>query len=243
MTTSPNEASQAANAGDLRAAAASEGATTDAAMVESAAAKTYVPALREDPLEPRDVLLHRRVAKVRPERIEIGPPRSAVVAPAIGLGLTAILLASIVTWTESLPFWALPVMLLVAVLLLPLSGLSLVFAVFGANAVADRDGNNISFKQQFLGLGGGTNVLVPFWKIREFVVEDLARAQRHADGDEPALEIAQWQIALVKKSGKRLELGSYNVSRSREEEGLDVVWDVAEALSAMSEAPIRGPIW
>ena len=234
MTTSPHEA----DAGDLRPAAVPSSASTDDAPVDppadEAAPKSYVPEVREDPLERRDVLLHRRVAKVRPERIEIGPPRSAVVVPLIGLGLTALLLAAIVTWTESLPFWMLPVMLLVAVVLLPMSGLTLVFAVFGANVVADRDGNNVSFKQQFLGLGVGTNELVPFWKIREFVVEDIARAQRHADGDEPALDIAQWQIALVKKSGKRLELASYNVSRSREEEGLDVVWDVAEALAAMS---------
>jgi hypothetical protein len=239
MTTSPHQA----DAGDLRTAVVPEDASADDLSLDEAGAKSYLPELREDPLERRDVLLHRRVAKIRPERIEIGPPRSAVVVPLIGLALTAILLAVIVTWTESLPFWVLPVMLFVAVLLLPMSGLTLVFAVFGAHVVVDRDGNNVSFKQQFLGLGVGTNELVPFWKIREFVVEDVARAQRHAEGDDPALDIAQWQITLVKKSGKRLELGSYNVSRSREEEGLDVVWDVAEALSAMSDAPIRGPIW
>jgi hypothetical protein len=226
----------AAGPGDMG-ETATERADTDPA------ANTYVPPPREDPLEPRTTLLHRRVVKIRPERIEIGPPKSAVIAPAIGVALTAFLLASIVIWTDSLPFWTLPVMLLISVVVMPLSGLSLVYAVFGANVVADRAGQNVSFKQRFLGLGVGTNELVPFWKIRELLVEDAARLQRHAAGDEPALQIAQWRLVLVKKSGKRLELGSFNVPRSQEEEGLDVVMDVAEALAAMSEAPIRGPIW
>ena len=198
---------------------------------------------RDDPLEPRRVLLHRAVVQIRPERIEVGPPRSAIIAPAIGFVLTSLLLASIVIWTESLPFFLLPVMLLIAVIVLPLSGMSFIYSIFGANVVADRDGQNVSFKQRFLGLGVGTSELVPFWKIRELVVEDVARAQRHAGADEPALEIAQWQIVLVKKSGKRLPLGSYNVPRAREEEGLDIVMDVAEALAALSGAEIRGPIW
>ena len=198
---------------------------------------------RDDPLGPRRVLLHRAVVQIRPDRIEVGPPRSAIIAPAIGFVLTVLLLVAILTWTESLPFFLLPVMLLISVIVLPLSGLSFVYAVFGANVVADRDGQNVSFKQRFLGLGVGTNELVPFWKIRELVVEDAARAQRHAAADEPALEIAQWQIVLVKKSGKRLPLGGYNVPRAREEEGLDIVMDVAEALAALSGAEIRGPIW
>ena len=198
---------------------------------------------RNDLLEPRRVLLHRAVVQIQPGRIEVGPPRSAMIAPAIGFALTAVLLAAMVTWTESLPFFLLPVMLLISVIVLPLSGLSFVYAVFGANVVADRDGQNFSFKQRFLGLGVGTNELVPFWKIRELVVEDVGRAQRHAVNDEPAHEIAQWQIVLVKKSGKRLPLGGYNVPRAREEEGLDIVMDVAEALAALSGATIRGPIW
>ena len=198
---------------------------------------------RDDPLEPRRVLLHRAVVQIQPSRIEVGPPRSAIVAPATGFVVTVLLLVAILTWTESLPFFLLPVMLLIAVIVLPLSGLSFVYAVFGANVVVDRDGQNVSFKQRFLGLGVGTNELVPFWKIRELVVEDVARAQRHAVADEPALEIAQWQIMLVKKSGKRLLLVSYNVPRTREEEGLDIVMDVAEALAALSGAEIRGPIW
>jgi len=196
-----------------------------------------------DPLAIRRVLLHRRIASIGPDRIEIGPPRSALVLPAVGFAVTAFLLAAIVTWSEALPFALLPVMLLVSVVVLPLSGLALVYAVFGANVVADRAGRNVSFKQRFLGLGVGTNELVPFWKIREFVVEDVARARPHAGGREPAHDIAQWQLALVKKSGKRLELGGFNVPRAREEEGLDVVMDVAEALAALSDAPVRGPIW
>ena len=57
------------------------------------------------------------------------------------------------------------------------------------------------------------------------------------------MDVAQWEIALIKKSGKRLPLGRYNVVRSEEEGGLAVVMDVAEAFAALTGAPIRGPIW
>ena len=59
----------------------------------------------------------------------------------------------------------------------------------------------------------------------------------------PALEIAQWELTLVKKSGKRVRLGGYNVPRQYEEAGLDIVMDVAEAFATFADAPLRGPIW
>ena len=196
-----------------------------------------------DPLAERVRYLHRRVVKISPARIEVRPPRSALILPLVGVLITGGLLALVAVATEDLPFWVLPVILVVSVALLPLSGLSLVYAVFGANIVADRAGNNVSLKQRFLGLGVGTNELIPFWKIREFLVEDVARAVPGPEADVPAHEIAQWQLTLVKKSGRRHAVGSFSVPRDREEEGLDLVMDVAEAFAVLSGVPLRGPIW
>lgn len=201
------------------------------------------PASVVDPLAERTLFLHRRIVTIRPERIEIRPPRSAVVMPLIGVLVTAGLLALLGTSVDRLPFWLMGILLLFAVVLLPLSGLSLVYALIGANIVADRDGRNVSLKQRFLGLGIGTNELVPFWKIRELLVEDAGREIARADGPLPAEEIAQWQLVLVKKSGTRLDLGSISVPREHEEAGLREIFEVADAFSALSEAPIRGPIW
>lgn len=196
-----------------------------------------------DPLAPRTLYLHRRVVKIRPERIEIRPPRSAVIMPAIGVAVTAGLLALVATSVDSLPFWSLPVILLISVLLLPLAGVSLVYALLGAHIVASGPGANVSLKQRFLGLGIGSNELIPFWKIRELRIEDEGRAVSRADADLPTQEVAQWQLILVKKSGARHTLGGLTVPRDQEEEGLDVIIEVAEAFAALSAAPIRGPIW
>ena len=196
-----------------------------------------------DPLAPRQIFLHRRIVNIGPDRLEIRPPKSTMVLPLIGLVGTSLLLAAVVVSIDSLPFLLLPIVLLASVIILPLSGITIVYAIFGANIVADREGQNVSIKQRFLGLGVGTTELIPFWKIREFVVEDVARAEQHATGAEPAHAIAQWDLALVKKSGKRIRLGGYNVPREHEEVGLDIVMDVAEAFAALSAAPLRGPIW
>ena len=222
---------------------AADGAPTDAAAPTPRQPIPELVPQREDPLEPRSVLLHRTVATITPKRVEIRPPRSTLVLPAIGIVVTSALLVVLVVWTDSLPFWLLPVILLISVVILPLSGITLVYAIFGANIVADKAGQNVSVKQRYLGLGVGTTDLIPFWKIRELLVEDVARAQSHAGGDEPALDIAQWDLTLVKKSGGRIRLGGYSIARDQEEAGLDIVMDVAEAFAALSGAPIRGPIW
>ena len=191
-----------------------------------------------EPLARRQLLLHRRVVQISPDRIEVRAPRSLLVLPALGVGLTSFIAYAIVTWTDALPFWALPVLLLIAVVVLPLSGLGLIYAVFGAQVVADRAGQSVSWKQGYLGMGVGTAELAPFWKIREFVVEDVGRAQRRPDGATPAHAIAQWELSLIKKSGKRLPLGSVSVPREREEEGLDLMMEVAAAFSAISGVPV-----
>ena len=196
-----------------------------------------------DPLAPRTLYLHRRVVVIAPERIEIRPPRSAVIMPAIGVAVTAGLLALVGTSVDSLPFWTLPVILLVSVLLLPLSGMSLVYALLGASIVASGPGSNVSLKQRFLGLGIGSNELIPFWKIRELRIEDEGRPVSRPDAELPSQEVAQWELILVKKSGTRHTLGGLTVPREREEEGLEIIMEVAEAFAALSAAPIRGPIW
>ncbi|MYF81958.1 MAG: hypothetical protein F4177_09450 [Chloroflexi bacterium] len=201
------------------------------------------PQAVDEPLAPRTVFLHRRVVTITPDRIEVRPPRSAVVVPLVGVALTAGLLALLGTSVDSFPFWLMGILLLFAVVLLPLSGISLVYALLGANIVADRRGQNVSMKQRFLGLGIGSNELIPVWKIREFLVEDEGREIARAGGALPAEEIAQWQLVLVKKSGTRHVLGTVSTPRQHEEEGLQQIFEVAEAFSALTEAPIRGPIW
>ena len=194
-------------------------------------------------LAPREVLLHRRVVRISPARIEVRRPNSLIVLPALGIGLTAFLLFALLQWAGSLPAWTLPLLLILAVLALPISGLGLVYTLFGASVVADRTGEAVAWKQGFLGMGVGTTDLVPFWKIREFLVEDAGREIRRPDGVEPAHAFAQWEIILVKKSGTRRRIGGLSVPREFEERGLDQVMEVAEAFAALSGAPVRGPIW
>ena len=214
-------------------------------MSDALRERSPAPAAGEpaDPLRPRAIYLHRRIAAISPDRIEIRPPRSAAILPLIGVAATAGLLALLGTSVGALPLWASAAILLLSVLLLPLSGISLVYALLGSHVTADRAGRNVSLKQRFLGLGIGTSELIPFWKIREIEIADEGRPIARAGGDLPAESIAQWRMTLVKKSGTRHELAGLNVPRDHDEEGLAVIWSAAEALSELSGAPIKGPIW
>ncbi len=210
---------------------------------ENVSAEQPADAPAADPLAPRSLFLHRAVVRIRPDRIEVKRPRSIILLPLLGVGLAVFLGYAIVAWGDSLPFAVLPLLLIGAVITLPLAGLGLVYAVFGANIVADRRGQAVAWKQGFLGMGVGTLDLVPFWKIREFLVEDVGREIRHADRVEPAQPLVQWELILVKKSGTRLRVAALSAPRSAEEAALDRVMAVAEAFTALTGAPLRGPIW
>ncbi len=191
------------------------------------------------PGEKRRIELNRRRAVIRAERIDVRPSRGAIVPPLLGFVLGAGCIALIV-WgvvADTLPYWLLAILLLFALLAVPLAGITLVYALFGANVVFDKAKQSGAWQQGFLGMGIGTTELVPFWKIA--AIEVAESGQSEGTPGRPTEEFVQWEAALIKQSGKRLRIAGMTVPRPFARGGFAEVRELAAAIAALTGAPLR----
>ncbi|MHB8576278.1 MAG: hypothetical protein ACYDCQ_13215 [Dehalococcoidia bacterium] len=191
------------------------------------------------PGEKRRIDLHRRRAIVTADRIDVRPSRAAIVPPLFGFLLGALCVGFIVigVLSNAVPYWLLAFLLLIALLAVPLTGITLVYALFGANVIFDRAKQSGTWQQGLLGMGIGTTELVPFWKIDAIIVAEAgtsggARGRRTE-------EFAQWEAVLLKKSGKTLSIGSMTVPRQFSSFGMSPVKDLADAIAALTGVSVR----
>ncbi len=185
----------------------------------------------------RIVYLDRRVALIESDRINVRPEIAAALFPLVWLLIGIGSFVSIVLWLDTIPFAIVLLLLLVAVVSIPLAGIGFVYAVAGANVVFDRKKQSGVWQQGFLGMGVGTTELVPFWKVAEIRIEETTRARQR--GQQP--DLAQFEIILVKVSGKRLKVGDVVRPRSMVREGLAEARDVADAIAEMAGKPLVAP--
>jgi hypothetical protein len=180
--------------------------------------------------------LDRRVCIVREGRIDLRPERGAIVGPAVGLVISALLFAAIVFLADDLSVGILAVMLLAAVIITPFSAMGFVYSLIGAAVVVEKAKQSVRFQQGVMGLGLGTYELVPFWKIDHIEVEDFALGDVPPGRLRPPLDLRAWDIVLVKASGKRLPVAQVISANTNDliDEGFDRALDAAEAIAAMT---------
>ncbi|MGH2584807.1 MAG: hypothetical protein ACRDJE_07825 [Dehalococcoidia bacterium] len=186
---------------------------------------------------PREVYLHRRLAVLRPDRIDVRPARGAVIAPLAGFLIGIVSALAIWFGMTSLPLWLLAILLIVAIIAIPFAGIGTVYALVGAHVVVDRAKQSATWQQGFLGMGVGTTELVPFWKVDRIIIEEAGASE--TDTGRPVEEFAQWRIVMLKKSGKRLDIGVASAAQALREEAFDRAWTVADAIAEMTNAPVE----
>jgi hypothetical protein len=193
----------------------------------------------EQPTAPskRIVYLDRRVAFLEPDRINVRPALAAALFPSFWLLVGLLSFASIILWLDRIPFVLVLLLLVLAVVMIPLAGIGLVYAVGGANVVFDRRKQSGVWQQGFLGMGVGTTELVPFWKIDQIRIDETTRDPQRGEPQ----DLAQFEIALIKASGKRLKIGDVVVARSMVRQGLAEAREVADAIAEMTGKPLVAP--
>ena len=187
----------------------------------------------------RTVLLHRSLAVIGSEVVEVRSARSAAWLPLAGLLLVVAAGTWIAVTRGTLPFWLMVLLLLFCLLAAPVAVMGLVSAFLGADVVADRRKGSVTFQQGFLGMGVGTRELVPFGRIARFEVT--------VEGDQPdrwrneADTLRQFALFLEKDNGKRLLVARVPVPASRQEDGMDRILATGQAFAAVTDSRVDIP--
>ena len=187
----------------------------------------------------REVLLHRSMAVISDDKIEIKAARSTVILPLAGIAAAAGLIVWLALGDGSAPLWLLVLLLLVCMFIVPVSVMGLVSAIGGADVVVDAKKGSATWQQGYLGMGIGTKELVPFAKIDhlEVTVEgespDRWREQRD--------DLRQFALVLVKQSGRRLTIVQVPVPVSGQADGMDRTLTVGNAIAALAGTTVRLP--
>lgn len=182
----------------------------------------------------REAYLDRRVVSITPDRLEIHPARSIIFLPLLTLllGLAAFPLIFFAGGSLSLGLRLL--VTLGALILVPVSGMGLVYSIAGANIVVDRAKQSLVMQQGYMGMGVGTQELIPFWKVDSIQVQELTPHDWRGHQD----DFAQYEISVVKVSGKLVSVGLVTVARAESAVGLERACEVARILAGLTGAPL-----
>lgn len=202
-----------------------------------AALPSHVAARRRDGRY--EVLLHRSVALIGADKVEIRSARSTVLLPALGVALGGAAGALIAIEGGDLPFGLLVGLLLFALLAFPISVMALVTAIMGADVVIDGRKGAATWQQGYLGMGVGTRELVPFAKIDHLAITIEGDAPDRWREETDALR--QFALTLVKQSGKRLTLAQVPVPAGDQTDGMDRTLAVANAIAGLTGAEVKLP--
>jgi hypothetical protein len=124
---------------------------------------------------------------------------------------------------------------LAAIFVVPVSGLGLVYSIAGAHVVIDRAKQSAVLQQGYLGMGVGTQELVPFWKFDYVRVQELTPHDDRGHQD----DFAQYEIVIVKLSEREVQLGTVTVARAEAQEGLARARDFAGLVADMAGSRVQ----
>ncbi len=190
--------------------------------------------------ERRAIPLDRRVCYLGPGVIDIRPSPGAVAGPVLALALGVGVLIALAFFMDRIPAPAAGLLLLVAIVAVTFGGLGTVHSLFGSFVLIDKEKQSVRFQQGLLGLGLGTQELVPFWKIERIELADLPLGEREGRGPEVPFPLRGWELVLVKTSGKRLPLGQVIVPETEElvDEGFARAYNVGDAIASLVGRPL-----
>lgn len=187
----------------------------------------------------REVLLHRSMALISDDKIEIKSARGTVLLPIVGLALAIGAGFWMALAAGSLPFLGLVGMLLFCLVVVPFSVMSLIGSLVGADVVIDAKKGSATWQQGYLGMGIGTKELVPFAKIDHLEVTVEGDEGDRWRGESDALR--QFALTLVKVSGKRLTLAQVPVPAYGQADGMDRTLAVGHAIAALVGSTVTLP--
>ena len=172
---------------------------------------------------------------ITPDVVDIRPAKSAAFVPLIGFFLGVGCFVAVLFLIDTLPFTLTLLLMAGAILLVPFSGMGFVYSIYGANVVIDRRKRTAIWQQGLFGMGVGTQELVPFDKIDRLEIEKVGGPPRRGPGQ----DFVQFEIGLLKVSGRRLELGQVTVPPYLADDGLARAREVGDAVAGITGKPLE----
>jgi hypothetical protein len=151
------------------------------------------------------------------------------------LGLGAF--PAIFFWGDALSVPVRMLLTLGAIVLVPVSGLGIVYSVAGAHLVVDATKQSAVLQQGYLGMGVGTQELVPFWKIDRLVVQELTPHDYRGHHE----DFAQFEVYILKLSGRQVNVGMVTTARADAEAGRARALEVATLIADMAGVTVEVP--
>ena len=191
----------------------------------------------------RTISLHRAYASITVDTIAIRPSRRSIVGPIVQALLALLAVWVLVVFMNSLPLWVLMLLLLFAIIAGPTAMLGFVYQVAGSAFLMERPKGTCRWQQGFLGLGLGTQELVPFARIKRIEVSgDFEDELRGGD----LQDVVHWEVRVVKDNDRVLAVGVAVAARPLADEALERANDLGAALAEMAGAPFTPaalPAW
>lgn len=180
--------------------------------------------------------LQRSVAVVKEDSVVVRPSRARLVGPLVQALVAGGAVALIVLLLDRMPPLLSASLLVVALIFGPSAVLGLVYNVAGSTFSIDRRKHAAVRQQGFLGLGLGTEELVPFGRIDHVAVT--------GDYDEELTsgvlqDLVHWDVELVKDNDKRVHVGTVIAARPFAGEGLERANHLARVVAEIAAVPAR----
>jgi len=185
--------------------------------------------------------LDRRICTIGEDKIAIRPSRGAIALPLTVVVVSIGCFVLVGLTIDLLPLVALALLLIPCVIAFPLGAMALMYSLAGAHVIIDRRKQSATFQQGVLGLGLGTQEVVPFGKIDHLAVEEASLGEEQSRELAVPMELRAWDVVLVKTNGKRLSIGMA-IGAAEEglaEEALARARQVAEAVASLVARPLR----
>lgn len=195
--------------------------------------------------ERREIYLDRRICLITPGRIDIHPARSIIFLPMITLMLGLAAFPLIFFYGDSLSIPVRLLLTLAAIILVPISGLGIVYSVAGAHLVIDAAKQSAVLQQGYLGMGVGTQELVPFWKFDKVVVQELTPHDYRGHHE----DFVQYEVYILKTSGRQVSAGIVTTARADAAAARERAIEVAQLIADMAGSQVyepevqEGPYW
>jgi hypothetical protein len=172
---------------------------------------------------------------VTPDRIDVHPARSIVFLPLLTLLLGLAAFPAIFLWGDGMSVELRLLITLAAIFVVPLSGIGLVYSIAGAHLVVERQKQSAVLQQGYLGMGVGTQELIPFWKVDRVNVRELTPHDYRGHHE----DFAQYEVSILKLSGKEITVGMVTVARAEARQGLERAREVASLIAEMSGTKVH----